>query len=560
MRSHAIFALLPLLALTSSASALANDEIYRVQGPLGFPYGFCRLQDIDGDGVPDFVTANPYSPSGGELRFWSGVDGSLLRYVLDPLRSFAHLGDAGDVDGDGASDWIAVSTDLVRVGSGRSGATLYEFPPPFSRFVYGTGIAGLGDVDADGVPDFAIGDPQLRWTGHGWGMGQDRGFVEVRSGADGSLIRTLHGGGTTIAFGGSICSVEDVDGDGVRDLAVAGYVEPAPPYGEPTTTTLFSGATGSRLWVVRNSGILADIGDVDHDGRGDLVRAMPARSRVEALSGADGSILWTHDAPPQLWGLFVDRFGQSVATAGDLDGDGIADVIVGAPQPALASPFPAGDLRVGPGYAEILSGATGRLLFTLVGTSDQNILHDVGGFGSVVAGMGDVDHDGLPDVLVVDRSLSSLTLLSGDRRNSTPQSYCVADENSVHTEARIGWSGTYSVAAHALVLEAQGATPSTSVIFLASTGASALRVAVADTYGLKGFGFECLGALPHFRAAPVVETDASGSVRVRFEPRRLPPGSVVPGSTWNFQFVYRDLPGTVPGTNRSDALSVTFRP
>ena len=554
MRSHAIFALLLLLA--PIAPAFANDEIYRVPGPPGFPYFFCRLQDIDGDGLPDFITAARSWPSGSELRFWSGVDGTLIRSILDPSHSFGGFGDAGDVDGDGASDWIAVSYDLVRVGSGRTGATIYEFSPPLEHHVYGAAIAGIGDVDGDGVPDFAIGDPQIAWFGHGWGVGHERGFVEVRSGADGSLIRTLHGGGTTIAFGGSICSVEDVDGDGVRDLAVAGYIDRLPA--GPTTTTLFSGATGARLWVVRNSGILADVGDVDHDGRGDLVRGMPWRSRVEALSGADGSILWTRPAPPQGGEYPADHFGQSVASAGDLDGDGIADVIVGAPQPALSGA--PGDLRVGPGYAEVLSGATGELLFTLVGTSSQNASTLFGGFGGLVAGMGDADHDGLPDLLVCDRSLSSLTLLSGDRRNSTPNSYCVPDENSVHTEARIAWSGTYSVAANALDLEAHGAKPSTSGIFFASTGASALRITVSEPFGFKGFGYECLGDPPHFRAAPVVETDSSGSARVRFDPRRLPPGSVVPGSTWNFQFVYRDLPGTLPGTNRSDALSVTFRP
>jgi hypothetical protein len=83
----------------------------------------------------------------------------------------------------------------------------------------------------------------------------------------------------------------------------------------------------------------------------------------------------------------LDRIGWSVARAGDLDGDGVADIAVGAPQSSLAgTPFA--------GQAKIFSGSTGAVLFTFNGTASNT------SFGVSVAAAGDIDADGIPDVIV----------------------------------------------------------------------------------------------------------------------------------------------------------------
>jgi hypothetical protein len=102
--------------------------------------------------------------------------------------------------------------------------------------------------------------------------------------------------------------------------------------------------------------------------------------RVEVRSGADGSLLFAVDGEAPHAAL-----GTSVAPARDVTGDGLADVIVGAPRT-----FPA----TAPGYALLLAGPAGALIQRFDGDTDQDR------FGSAVSGLGDADGDGVRDVVV----------------------------------------------------------------------------------------------------------------------------------------------------------------
>ena len=139
---------------------------------------------------------------------------------------------------------------------------------------------------------------------------------------------------------------------------------------------------------------VAGIGDVNGDGAPDLLVGAPFQilggnlnqGRAFVFSGADRSLLLTLDHPaPQ--GLAL--FGSAVAGAGDVNRDGRPDLLVGAPGQRVGG-------RADQGQAYVLSGADGRLLLTVDNPTPQADAV----FGAALAGAGDVNGDGLPDLLV----------------------------------------------------------------------------------------------------------------------------------------------------------------
>jgi hypothetical protein len=134
-------------------------------------------------------------------------------------------------------------------------------------------------------------------------------------------------------------------------------------------------------WIARN------IGDVDGDGVPDVVTSAPTSSeagdkagRIYVYSTKSGKLLWTAD------GHAGDQLGTGVEAAGDTNGDGIPDVIASAP---------------GGGYAKVYSGRNGEVLLTLRAEKTEDE------FGRHASGVGDVNHDGFADLMVGAPSNSS---------------------------------------------------------------------------------------------------------------------------------------------------------
>ncbi|MCB9872184.1 MAG: FG-GAP repeat protein [Planctomycetes bacterium] len=352
--------------------------------------------DVNGDGAPDLLCGDP-AHNGGAGRLWvvSGRTGQVLHDVAGTATT-DHLGTLvtglGDVDGDGIVDFAGHgtggSTWMVRVFSGRTGTMLYEIKgdPLDTRPV--TTLTSIGDLNADGRPDFALGIPDDHAT-----FGPAR--VGLFSGADGSRIRWLQAPATGERFGAAIAAIADLTGDKVTDVLV----------GAPTATGaaansgavyLINGAGGQQIARIPGDeagsefgASVSPAGDTDADGTTDIAVGAPAADK-----GAGAAFLFRGDnrALLRTWrlGSANAKSGASVAAAGDLDGDAHADVMVGSP---------------GARTITVYSGLDGSALFTMTGTEP--------GFGTQAEVLGDTNGDGGVDFVV--RSDTSAVIQSTKR-------------------------------------------------------------------------------------------------------------------------------------------------
>jgi hypothetical protein len=204
-----------------------------------------------------------------------------------------------------------------------------DTPNPQAGAHFGDSLA-VGDADGDGKGDIAVGAPMEDVSGN-----EAQGRLYVFSGADGSPLLTLdHPGSEAGAYFGSSVAVGDVNGDGEEDIVVGApgsgevYVFPSPDFLEPYALESPDPQYGG------NFGASVAVDEVDDDGRQDVVvgaygedvGGSEDQGRAYVFSGADSSLLLTLDTlDPQAAALF----GSSVA-AGDVDGDGRADIAVGA--------------------------------------------------------------------------------------------------------------------------------------------------------------------------------------------------------------------------------------
>ena len=364
-----------------------------------------RLGDLDGDGITELAIGAQNDDDGGTLGLDSDV-GAV--WILFPLAS-------------GAGKQIA---KISKTHGGFTGNL-------DNLDTFGRSLAGIGDFDGDGIGDLVVGAPRDDDGGVNHGA-----IYVILLHADGSVkahqkISATQGGFTGVLgdndeFGRAVAPLGDLDGDGVTDLVVGApltndgalyrgaiwilFLRPDMTVKAHQKIGAFDGGFGGGIGNEDFFGFaLCTIGDLDGDGVQDIAVGTPKDDDGGPKTGTvwicfldrAGMVVKEQRISPAAGGLIGvdvgDEFGTSVSTMGDLDGDGVADIAVGA---ILDDD---GGQDRGAVYVLFLrpDGTVARQqkISDLEG-SFGGLLSNDDWFGSGVSSLGDLNGDGIADLVV----------------------------------------------------------------------------------------------------------------------------------------------------------------
>ena len=368
-----------------------------------FGNSIAGVGDLDNDGVEDLVVGAPFDDTGGTNRgavyvLFMDTNGTVKSSkkiaantsgfnisLTDSDRFGISVAAVGDLDDDGVED-IAVGADLDDTG-GTNRGTIYvllmnsdgtvkstqqiaDNTGGFSVTLtdvdqFGFSVAGMGDLDNDGVEDIVVG-AVLDDTG-----GTDRGATYVLFMNSNGTVKSNqkiadNTGGFNVTltngdqFGNGVVGVGDLDNDGVEDLTVGARFDDTGGADRGAVYVLLmnnDGTVKSNQKIADNTGgfnvtltnsdqfgtSVAEVGDLDNDGFEDLAVGTSFddtggsdRGAVYVLlMNSNGTVKSIQKIADNTGGFDVtlansDQFGTSVANAGDLDNDGIAELVVGA--------------------------------------------------------------------------------------------------------------------------------------------------------------------------------------------------------------------------------------
>ena len=319
------------------------------------------------------------------------------------------------------------------------GTTGFNIPGLFLNGQNGFSVAGIGDINNDGIDDFALGAPSGGVTGNGVVyvvFGTGAGFpvnfdLTTLNGVNGFRIDGLNPGDF---FGGSISAAGDMNGDGIADFIIgAPQADPGGTstagaafviFGQSTAfaptldLTTLNGTNGfsfTGLDLFGRAGTnVAGLGDINGDGFDDVMISAPFggpgdQGEAYVILGTGGTFIPSYDPSTVVaFGGFIitglstdDNFGIAASGIGDFNGDGIDDFIVSAPSADVGATVSAGQIYLVFGNARDGFGASLDLSTLAFG---RGIVFEGVSFadaaGDAVSGAGDINNDGIADIII----------------------------------------------------------------------------------------------------------------------------------------------------------------
>ena len=393
--------------------------LYSVQAEApGDFFGFMAssIGDLNGDGASEFIIGafrnGAGGPVAGRAYVYSGRDGVLLNTVSGGTNNrigFSVAG-VGDVNKDGVPDYAAGGpgrlgqaageNGRVLVVSGRDHSVLYDLSEAPGSF-FGYDVNAAGDANGDTYADIIVGAPLASQ------VAQFAGRVVVVSGHDGSTIWKQDGQSEFSFLGSGVSGVADLDGDGLPEQAVgaSGEINGRRNSGQ---AFVLSGRDGAYERTLKPAATACDFGDfyvhlsddLNRDSVPDIYVADFCDNRLGELTGR--AYVFSGASEEKLR-VFTGQISGDSFGAGrpvhDLDGDGAPEYIISA------NLSDAGATDGGKTY--LFSGKTGKILRTFTGTVAGVEL----GFDALP--LGDVNGDGRTDFLLT--GIGVAYVVSGDR-------------------------------------------------------------------------------------------------------------------------------------------------
>ncbi len=437
-----------------------------------FGYSVASAGDVNNDGYDDVIVG---AIGAGSIigKAYIHFGGGAMNNTPDVILTAEAVGDffgvsvstAGDINDDGFSDVIVGAYGfngytgkayVYHGGSSMDNAADLSLYNGNAGTTFGISVACAGDVNADGFSDICVGES-------GYNSNSGRAYVYYGGPGMNNIADVVISGSLGEYLGISVSTAGDMNGDGYSDIVAGAFLKNS---SAGAAYVYYGGASMNNVADVTMNGVAAgdlfggsvsSAGDVNGDGYGDVL--IGARQNDAGGSNAGRAYIFfggttVNNVPDAVFtgSAAGDNFGYSVASAGDLNNDGYEDVIVGAPyndqtgseagkafvftnsQNFVSTPMnsftgefagdqfgvtasDAGDVN-GDGYPDVIVGATvaerayiyfgGRLMDNFADV----VIYSVSpgdGFGKCVSSAGDVNNDGFDDVVIGASQLSSST-------------------------------------------------------------------------------------------------------------------------------------------------------
>lgn len=412
---------------------------------------------------PTFELSSLQAANGGD-----GTAGFVLEGIDALDRSASAVSGTGDVNGDDIADLLIGARSAGSIDKPKRGETYVvfgrdrdnPFPANFelasltfaggndgsigvtingnAAFDYsGQGLGAAGDINGDGIDDLLIGAARSaqmglpmageaiavfgRFAQHPFPAEFELSTIEAMHGGDGSLGFVMTGDSAHDFIGFTVSTAGDVNDDDVDDFIVGsgnnasysyvvfgrGTGDAFPPAIDLAALGSKNGGDGSTGFVANLGGQVAAAGDINGDGVDDVLFGAPYSNRAHLIFGAS-SFSANEQADLTIIGQSPSLLGESVSGVGDVNGDGLDDIMIGAPDVWSGSVQVAGATYVifgrpiGSEFPVELE--TSSLLSNGGGDGSVGIVFfgvdELDGSGAAVSGAGDINGDGVNDFMI----------------------------------------------------------------------------------------------------------------------------------------------------------------